>query len=93
MKELTIFYLEGCPYCRKARAAIEELKSVNPGFGKVTVRWIEETLSPEIADRYNYYRVPSIFFGDEKLYECSPGDDYSEIRRQAERALTAAAGK
>ena len=88
--KLTVFYLDGCPYCRKAREAVLELKSENPSFEKVDIKWIEENANPEIADAYDYYRVPSIFSGDEKLYECSPGADYSEIKQQFERAMQSA---
>ena len=91
MKDLKIFYLENCPYCRKAKAAWEELKTEDPGYGKVRIEWIEETRSPELADRYDYYRVPSVFYGGEKLYECDPGDDYAEIRRQIGKAVKTAA--
>ena len=51
------------------------------------------TALKEIADKYNYYYVPCIFCGSEKLYECSPADNYSEIKRQFESALKAAAGQ
>ena len=91
MKKLKIFYLENCPYCRKATAALKELKAENPDFEKVDLEWIEEANHPEIADQYDYYRVPSIFCGDEKLYECSPGHDYDEIKRQLGNALKSAA--
>lgn len=90
MKELKIFYLENCPYCRKAMAALKELKTENPDFEMVGIEWIEETRFPEIADRFDYYRVPSIYSGDDKLYECRPGDDYDEIKRRIENALTTA---
>lgn len=87
MKEFMIFYLENCPYCRKAKDALKDLKNENPAYEKVNIKWIEETRSPELADSYDYYRVPSIFYGDEKLYECDPRDDYDEIRRQVEKTL------
>ncbi len=87
MKELTIFYLESCPYCRKAMDAVKELVSERPAYGKVAIEWIEETRSPRIAESRDYYYVPSVFYGEEKLYECSPRDDYGAIRRQMERAL------
>ena len=93
MKKLTIFYLEDCPYCRKAEDALKELKSENSGYEKVEIQWIEESRRPEIADKYNYYYVPCIFCGSEKLYECSPADNYSEIKKQFESALKAAAGQ
>ena len=90
MEALKIFYLEVCPYCRKAREAVRELTEANPAYGRVAIEWIEETRSPEVADKYDYYRVPSVFWGEEKLYECSPSDDADEIGRQMERALRVA---
>jgi glutaredoxin len=93
MKKLKIFYLENCPYCRKAADAYKELKSENPGFEKVETEWIEESRCPEIADRYDYYYVPTVFCDEEKLYECSPADDYGKIKRNFELALKAAAEK
>ncbi len=93
MKKLKIFYLKNCPYCRKAIDAVNELKTENPEYDKIETEWIEETVCPDIANSYDYYRVPSIFCGEEKLYECSPGDDYVEIKRQMENALNAAASR
>ncbi len=87
MKKLTVFHLDGCPYCRKAREAVRDLVSGNPAFAAVEIEWIEESVHPEIADKYDYYRVPSIYCGGEKLYECSPKDDGAEIRRRFEQAL------
>ena len=41
MKELEIFYLTGCPYCRHARMAVEELLAENPAYSELSLRWIE----------------------------------------------------
>ena len=87
MKKLTIFYLEGCPYCRDAARAVKELRAEAPGFLTVQIEWIEERRNAKIADRYDYYNVPSIFFGDVKLYECKHGDDYGTIKQQVKRAV------
>ena len=87
MKTLKIFYLDGCPYCRRAREAVRELTAKHLEYAKAAIEWIEESRFPEIADKYDYYRVPSVFWGEEKLYECSPSDDADEIKRQMERAL------
>lgn len=87
MNKLKIFYLDTCPYCRKAKDAIKELRLENPSFENVKIEWIEETIHPEIADQYDYYRVPSIFLDDKKLYECNPKDDYEEIKKQIEQVL------
>lgn len=86
MQTLTIFYLDGCPYCRDAMRAAEELRaelSCSPD----RIEWIEERRCADVADRYDYYRVPSVFCGDRKLYECSPGDDFAAIKRQLRRAI------
>ena len=91
MKKLTIFIMASCPYCRKAEDAVKELRSEDPAYEKVEIEWIDETVHPEIAGRYDYYYVPSVFCGDEKLYECSPKDDYAEIKRQIERTMKFAA--
>lgn len=50
MKKITMFYLDGCPYCRNARKAIEELKNENPSFANIEIDMIEESEHPEISD-------------------------------------------
>ena len=68
-------------------------KEENPDFEKVEAEWIEESRNPEIAEKYNYYYVPCVFLGGEKLYECSPSDGYGEIKRRFEAAFRTAAEK
>ena len=87
MKKLTVFYLDGCPYCRHAVAAVKELRTESPAFLTVQIEWIEERRNAKIADQYDYYNVPCVFCGDRKLYECRPGDDYRTIRQQFKNAL------
>ena len=64
MKEITAFYLHGCPYCQKAKQAVQEL--------------IQE--HPEMVQGHSYYYVPSMFIGSEKMYEAQPGQTYDEIK-------------
>ena len=90
MEKLTVFYLENCPYCRGARRAVEALLAENPALREAELEWIEESRCPDVADRYDYYRVPSVFRGREKLYECSPADDYEAIKAAFGRAMSAA---
>lgn len=87
MKALTVFYLAGCPYCRNARRALAELIAEDPARGAVPVTWIEESEQPAVADRYDYYRVPSVFLDGEKLYEASPAHGYEEIKAHFAAAL------
>ena len=82
---LTVFYLENCPYCRMAKKAVQELQAeiANPK----EIQWIEESRQPDVADAYDYYHVPAIFSGHEKLYECSPADNYDTIKRHFRQAM------
>ncbi len=79
MKELEIFYLRGCPYCAMAQKAAAALRDEEPAFSAVPVRWVEEREEPELAETRDYYYVPSVFCGGEKLYEASPADSYETI--------------
>ena len=80
MSEIEIFYLPGCPYCDKARKAIEELTGENTAYGNVPLRWINEQEETSLAESRDYYYVPTFFFGGEKLYECSPRHGYEDIK-------------
>ena len=82
-----IFYMDGCPYCRKAKQALGELVRENPEYGKVEIEWINETTDPEKTEGYDYYYVPTVFSGRTKLYEAHPGDDYEKIRSGIKGAL------
>ena len=90
MQKLTVFYLNGCPYCRKAREVVEALRAENPAYRDAEMEWIEESEWVALADSYDYYRVPSIFLGRKKLYECSPLDDYETIKQNFESAMRTA---
>ena len=89
-KELRIFYLEGCPYCLNARKALQELQAGSAEYAAVPVRWIDEAKEAQLAEQYDYYRVPTIYDGETKLYECSPAHGFAEIRQQVEAALQSA---
>ena len=80
MKTLTIMYLAHCPYCKKAKQALMDLLDEVPSYRNVPVEWIEESQQPALADTYDYWRVPSLFIGKEKLFEASPADTYDTIR-------------
>ena len=90
MKEILYFYLNGCPYCRNANKAIEALTAEDPRYASVKIERVEENAHPEIADRYDYYRVPTMFIDGEKLYEAKPGQGYEEIKVNVKRVLEAA---
>lgn len=85
-KKLTVFYLDDCPYCWDMKRALEELYLENPAFRAIPTEWIEESREPRLAEKYDYYYVPSVFLGNRKLYEASPADRYADCKRKT-RAL------
>ncbi len=89
MKKITLFYLENCPYCHYARRALEELKAEKKEYGEIQVDWVEESKNPDIAGKYDYYYVPTMFLGDRKLYEASPSEDYEACKKNVRAALEA----
>lgn len=90
MQKIIGLYLNGCPYCKNARLSIEELIKENPEYGKVPVEWYEETEHPESSKQFSYYYVPSLFIGQEKLYEAQPGQSYDEIKAHVKATFDAA---
>jgi len=90
MKKISLFYLENCPYCRMALRALEELAAENPAYREIPLTRIEESEQPVLADRYDYYRVPTFFVGEDKLFEARVGMGYEQIRAGTKLALDAA---
>ncbi len=90
MKKITAFYLEGCPYCRQAKEALKELKNENEKYSSVLIEWIEENQHPEISEKYDYYRVPSMFIENEKIYEAHTGEKFDECKENVKKVLEAA---
>ena len=89
MKKITIFYMSDCPYCHSAQKALAELKAEKPEYLGIEMEWIEERRQPDLAERYDYYYVPSIFSGNQKLYEADPSEDYASIKANVRKALDA----
>ena len=87
MKEVKLFYLTHCPYCVKAKKALDELIKENPAYADIRIRWIEESEEAELAGRYDYYYVPTVYQAEEKLYEASPAQDYADIKDSLRSAL------
>ena len=85
--KITYFYLPGCPYCRKADRAIEELIQENPSYGDIEIERINEKDQKEDVSGYDYYYVPSMFIGKEKIYEADPSQHYEEIKQAVRNVL------
>ena len=87
MKQIELFYLKSCPYCRNAKKAIDELTAENPAYEAIDITWIEESEQPEIAEQRDYFRVPTVFWNGEKLYEARPSHSYADVRDHLREAF------
>lgn len=87
MKDVKIFYFPSCPYCIKAKRAVEELKDENPAYRAIAINWVNEHKDVALAEQYDYYYVPTVFYGEEKLYETSPSHSYEDIRENIRRVF------
>ncbi len=85
MKKITMFILEDCPYCREARRLIGELYERDERYRSVSIEMIDENLHPEIAEKYDYYFVPTFYVGDEKAHEGAA--TLEDIARVFDKAL------
>ena len=85
MKPVKLFYLKTCPFCKKALRYIEEAKAAHPELDAVAIELIEESEEPSVADRYDYYYVPTFYVGGVKVHE---GGIYpEEMERVLRQAL------
>jgi glutaredoxin len=69
MRNLTLLYLEECPYCKEAFAFIDQLKQEDERYKGIEIETIEESVHPEKIVGYNYYYVPTIYMGKTKMHE------------------------
>lgn len=69
MSEFKLFYLKFCPYCREVFEWIDELKEEHPEINSIELSMINESENTEYCDEFDYYYVPSFYYGNEKLHE------------------------
>ena len=68
MKPIKLFYLENCPFCKKAFVYIDNLKKKDI-YKSVEIEPIEESEQAELADQFDYYYVPTFYIDGEKVHE------------------------
>lgn len=85
MKKIKLFYIEGCPHCRKAFRILDELKAKNPEYSKIDVEYIDENKDVVSANLYDYYYVPTFFVDDVKMHEGVPTKE--KIERVLQEAI------
>lgn len=85
MQPVRMFYLKNCPFCKKAIRYIGELKAAHAELAPIEIEMIEESERPDVADRYDYYYVPTFYVGGVKEHE---GGIYpEEVERILRKAL------
>ena len=69
MKKIKMFMLDTCPYCKAALGWMDELFALDPEYKAIEIEIIEEKRQAEIADKYDYYYVPTYYVDEVKLHE------------------------
>lgn len=83
-KPVRMMILASCPHCRRALKLMEELTASHPEYGDVPIEIIEEDKHPEIADKLDYYYVPTYFVDGVKVHEGVPSlEKVDEVFRRA----------
>lgn len=69
MKKVTLFIQKSCPYCVSAHRWMDQLFEKHPEYREVPLTVIDELKEPELADRYDYWYVPTFYVGADKRHE------------------------
>ena len=85
MKKIKLFYQERCPFCIRAFKYINELKEENNEDNKIELERIDELIHPDIADKFDYYYVPTFYLNGEKVHE--GGIKKDEVKVILDKAL------
>jgi len=85
MKKITMFFMESCPHCQKALRIMDDLFAESPDYRSLEIEKIDERIHPDIAEKYDYYYVPTFYVGDAKLHEGVA--DPVKVRRVFDAAL------
>lgn len=80
MKDILAFHLNGCPYCKNAFRAIEELQAENPAYKNINITWVEDQDAVELFKTHPYEYYPNMWFDLDKQYEAQPGESYDQTK-------------
>jgi len=87
MQKITMFTMDSCPYCKQAHKWMKEVFEAYPQYAEIPLTIIDEAKHPEIAEKYDYYYVPTYYIGSEKVHEGAAS--YDIIRDVFEKAYKA----
>lgn len=85
MKPVLMFIQKSCPHSRRALQWMEELKQENPDYQQVDITVIDEREERQLADKYDYFYVPTYYVGGVKAYEGTRSKEI--VRIVLEKAL------
>lgn len=84
MKNVKLFYLKHCPFCKKALRYIDEAKAKYAELANVEIEMIEESERADVADKFDYYYVPTFYVDGVKVHEGGIyPEEVEEILRKA----------
>lgn len=69
MKDVKLFIMDTCPYCKRALKSIEELQEEHEELKELKIHLIEERKEKALADSYDYYYVPTFYINEVKVHE------------------------
>lgn len=84
MKKITYFYLQFCPYCKRAEKLLQELLA-QPRYSEISVERVEESRQRDYARQFDYYYVPCFYVDGVKIHEGAA--DKNDIIKVLESAL------
>lgn len=84
MKKITYFYLQSCPYCKRAEKLLQELLA-QPRYSEISVERVEESRQRDYARQFDYYYVPCFYVDGVKIHEGAA--DKNDIIKVLESAL------
>lgn len=93
MKQITLFILKYCGYCRRALQLIDAVKAEHAELQPVPIRIIDEGEQRELARQHDYYFVPTFYIDSVKIHEGPVDhDQVLAILRQAQEAQAGPGG-
>lgn len=69
MKDITYFYLQGCPHCIRADQFLQQLMEEKQEYKQIKINRIEESKNAAVASLYDYFYVPCFYVDGQKEHE------------------------
>ena len=61
--------MASCPYCRIAHRWMDQILRSKSEYENIEIEIIDEVRHQEIANKYNYWYVPTYYVGETKIHE------------------------